>query len=143
LVILFAQIFPSVHLVEAAVNFKVVISLTVTSIFVRLELLAAVILTQVVRIGPLYAALRGPRVLLKAVAFCGAAALRSSVVTCRAAALALANTAADLYHARAWDVVLKNNFFLRLKTFFASTFFYSPQGEYYSPLEIASSATYW
>ena len=57
---LFAQIFPSVHLVEAAVDFKVVISVTATSIFVGLELLATVILTHVVRIGLLYAALRAP-----------------------------------------------------------------------------------
>ena len=59
-VILFAQLFPSVHLVEAAVDFKVVTSVTVTSIFVGLELLAAVILTHVVRIGLLYAAERPP-----------------------------------------------------------------------------------
>jgi hypothetical protein len=76
----------SVHLVEAAVDFKVVIRATVTSIFVRLELRATAIPTQVVRIGLLYAALRGPRVLLKAVTFCGLTrALRSSVVTCRVA----------------------------------------------------------
>ena len=94
-VILFAQIFPSVHLVEAAVDFRVVISVTVTSISVRLELRATAILTQVVRIGLLYAALRGPRVLLKAVAFCGLArALRPSVTCSGVAAPALTNAAA-------------------------------------------------
>jgi hypothetical protein len=72
-----------VHLVEAAVDFKVVTSVTVTSIFVGLELLATAILTLGGRIGLLYAALRGPLVLLKAVAFCGLSrALRSSVVAC-------------------------------------------------------------
>jgi hypothetical protein len=49
LFILFAQISPSVHLVEAAVDFKAVISATATSIFVRLELLATATLTRVVR----------------------------------------------------------------------------------------------
>jgi hypothetical protein len=100
LVILFSQISPSVYLVEveAAVDFIAPTCVTVTFIFARLVLRAAVILTQGVRIGLTYAALGVTRVVSPAVAVCGLTRALRSPATCRAAALALTNAVSGLHH---------------------------------------------